>query len=181
MNTEKLATVYLDNQPISLQDARPKVSAILFASGKPNATDVKVLQSRSDTQGKPLRPEEIVDRTSEPNKPIYLTCTPSVKSATATASGGQASSSTLVKTSQSAGMPGESKDSSVATKTSESDEDASTSPSNSFGDGSASKSDEKSDDDAFDEPATGYDVDADEKEDADSDDEDANSKQPADE
>ena len=38
-----------------------------------NATDVKWLQFQPGTQGKPLRPEEVLDRTSTPNVPIYLT------------------------------------------------------------------------------------------------------------
>jgi hypothetical protein len=74
MNTETLAPVYLDNQPVTLKEPKPKVSAILSAGGKPNATEVKWLKSSSDTQGKPLRLEEVVDRTSEPTKAIYLTC-----------------------------------------------------------------------------------------------------------
>lgn len=75
MNTDKLAPVFLDNQPISLKDPRPKVSAVLSASGKPEATEVKWLQFQPNTQGKSLRSEEVLDRTSDPSKPIYLTST----------------------------------------------------------------------------------------------------------
>ncbi|HUR24442.1 MAG TPA: hypothetical protein VM327_00315 [Candidatus Thermoplasmatota archaeon] len=69
-----LAPVYLDDQPITLQDAQPKVSAILSAGGKPETTDVKWLQ-QPNTQGKALRSEEVLDRTTDPSKPIYLTST----------------------------------------------------------------------------------------------------------
>ncbi len=73
MTTDNLAPVYLDNKPVSLQDPKPKVSAILSAGGKTGATDVKWLQFQPGTQGKSMRPEEVLDRTSEPSKPIYLT------------------------------------------------------------------------------------------------------------
>ena len=73
--TPSLAPVYLDNKPISLKDPKPKVSAILSASGKPETTDVKWLQFQPNTQGKPLRNEEVLDRTTDPSKPIYLTST----------------------------------------------------------------------------------------------------------
>lgn len=66
-----LAPVFLDDQPVTLQDARPKVSAILAAVGKPDATQVKWLKSSSDTTGKTLRAEEVVDRTAQ-TQPIYL-------------------------------------------------------------------------------------------------------------
>ncbi|MEA3136397.1 MAG: hypothetical protein QOC71_678 [Thermoplasmata archaeon] len=84
MNTEKLAPVFLDNKPVSLNDPKPKVSAILTAGGRPEATDVKWLQFQPNTQGKPLRSEEVLDRTSDPSKPIYLT---SAKLAGGSASG----------------------------------------------------------------------------------------------
>ncbi len=93
MNTEKLATVYVDNQPLSLADAMPKVSAILFASGKPSSTKVKWLQSRTDTVGKTMQSEEVVDRTSEPSKAIYLTCTPATQNAAPVPASGQAARS----------------------------------------------------------------------------------------
>ena len=76
MTTEKLAPVFLDNQPVSLVEAKPKLSAILVASGKTNITDVKWLQFQPvqpGTQGKSVRAEEILDRTSNPQVPIYLT------------------------------------------------------------------------------------------------------------
>ncbi|MHB1262586.1 MAG: hypothetical protein ACYC2H_12820 [Thermoplasmatota archaeon] len=73
--TDKLAPVFLDNQPISLKDPKPKVSAVLSASGKPEATEVKWLQFQPNTQGKALRSEEVLDRTTDPTRPIYLTST----------------------------------------------------------------------------------------------------------
>jgi hypothetical protein len=71
--TDKLAPVFLDNKPVDLQDPMPKLSAILNASGKTSATDVKWLQFQPNSQGKSVRPEEVLDRTSTPNVPIYLT------------------------------------------------------------------------------------------------------------
>lgn len=70
---DNLAPVYLDNKPVSLKDPKPKVSAILSASGRPEATDVKWLQFQPNTPGKTLRGEEVLDRTTDPTKPIYLT------------------------------------------------------------------------------------------------------------
>lgn len=73
MNTDKLAKVYLDNEPVELVDPKPKVTAILLASDKPKDTSIQWLRSRSDPKGKTLLPEEVVDRTTEPTTPIYLT------------------------------------------------------------------------------------------------------------
>jgi hypothetical protein len=73
--TDNLAPVYLDNKPINLKDPKPKVSAVLSAGGKPETTDVKWLQFQPNTQGKSLRSEEVLDRTTDPSKPIYLTST----------------------------------------------------------------------------------------------------------
>jgi len=79
MNNEKIAKVYLDNQPISLLDPRPMVSSILFSCGKPESSTVQLLESRTDVKGKALRPEEVVDRTADPTKPIYLTSSAATK------------------------------------------------------------------------------------------------------
>lgn len=73
MTNDNLAPVFLDNKPIDLQDPKPKLSAIITASGKSNVTNVKWLQFQPASQGKPLRPEEVLDRTSNPTMPIYLT------------------------------------------------------------------------------------------------------------
>ena len=73
MTTDNLAPVFLDNKPVVLQDPKPKLSAIITASGKSNVTNVKWLQFQPASQGKPLRPEEVLDRTSNPTMPIYLT------------------------------------------------------------------------------------------------------------
>lgn len=70
---DNLAPVFLDNKPVSLKDPRPKLSAILSASGRPETTDVKWLQFQPNTPGKSLRSEEVLDRTTDPTKPIYLT------------------------------------------------------------------------------------------------------------
>jgi hypothetical protein len=75
MQPDKLAPVYLDNKPVNLKDPKPRVSAILSASGKPETTAVKRLQVETNPQGRSLRSEEVVDRTTDPSKPIYLTST----------------------------------------------------------------------------------------------------------
>jgi hypothetical protein len=78
MKTPALATVYLDNQRIGLMgDPRPRVSKIVASVGKrPESVQVLRGQSATDLRGKPLLPEDVIDRTSEPTKPIYLTSKP---------------------------------------------------------------------------------------------------------
>ena len=76
MTNDNLAPVFLDNKPVSLKDPKPKLSAILSASGRPETTDVKWLQFQPNTPGKSLRSEEVLDRTTDPSKPIYLTSAP---------------------------------------------------------------------------------------------------------
>lgn len=70
--TDNLAPVFLDNKPVTLKDPKPKLSAILSASGRTDTTDVKWLQFQP-TAGKSVRNEEVLDRTTDPSKPIYLT------------------------------------------------------------------------------------------------------------
>lgn len=73
MTTPNLAPLFLDDQPVPLTDAKPQLHAILDAAGKPEATQVQWLSSPSATKGRMLRAEEVVDRTAQPTKPIYLT------------------------------------------------------------------------------------------------------------
>lgn len=75
-----LSTVYLDNQRIGLMgDPRPPVAKIVAAAGQaPDA--VHVLRSRSpDSAGTPVRLDDVVDRTADPTKAIYLTCRPKAR------------------------------------------------------------------------------------------------------
>src|ERR1051326_5076766 len=75
MKTPTLAPVYLDNEPVSLMgDPRPQVSKVIAATGKhPEKFDVKLLHSETDTEGKTLDLDYVIDRTEEPTKAIYLT------------------------------------------------------------------------------------------------------------
>ncbi len=76
MNPEPLAPIFLDNKPIALKEPKPRVSAILSADGRQAATDVKWMKSQADAHGTTLRPDDTVDRTSDPSKAIYLTSRP---------------------------------------------------------------------------------------------------------
>lgn len=73
-----LADVYLDGKRVHLMgDPSPRVSKILAAGGR-RASGFQVLQGRSasDRGGKPLRPDDLVDRLVAPTTPIYLTSSP---------------------------------------------------------------------------------------------------------
>ncbi len=74
MNTPALSPIFLDNEPVQMRgEPRPRVEAIIAASGKrPARLEVSWLKSKSGGQARPLRFEEIVDRTAHPTKPIYL-------------------------------------------------------------------------------------------------------------
>jgi hypothetical protein len=69
-----LAPVYLDNQPVSLMgDPRPHVAKVVAAMGKhPERFDVRRLDSPTDS-GNVVDLEDVIDRTTEPTKAIYLT------------------------------------------------------------------------------------------------------------
>ncbi|MHB1261111.1 MAG: hypothetical protein ACYC2H_05285 [Thermoplasmatota archaeon] len=79
MKTQALATIYLDNAPIGLMgDPKPRVSKIIAASGKrPENLQVLRALSPTDLRGRPVQFDDIIDRTAEPTKPIYLTSKPS--------------------------------------------------------------------------------------------------------
>lgn len=70
-----LAPVYLDNQPVRLMgDPSPQVAKVIAAMGKhPERFDVRRLDSPLDAPGNVVDLEDILDRTAEPTKPIYLT------------------------------------------------------------------------------------------------------------
>lgn len=77
--TERLSRVYLDNYPVTLMgdEAAPPLSRIVRAGGKrPDYVDVLLLASPSDMEGRPLAPEEVIDRSAEPTRPIYLRTIP---------------------------------------------------------------------------------------------------------
>jgi hypothetical protein len=78
MKTPALATVYLDNANVGLMgDPRPRVSKIVAASGRhPSTVRVIRTQSSSDQKGTPVSMEDIIDRTAEPTRPIYLLSRP---------------------------------------------------------------------------------------------------------
>jgi hypothetical protein len=70
-----LSTVYLDDFPVTLMgdEARPPLSRIVLAGGKrPDRVEVRWLKSPFDPNGQAVGAEEIIDRTVEPTKPIYL-------------------------------------------------------------------------------------------------------------
>jgi hypothetical protein len=76
---EKLSRVYLDDYPITLMgdEAMPPLSRIVRAGGKlPDRVDVLYLTSPGDRKGHLVAPEEIIDRTAEPRRPIYLRTIP---------------------------------------------------------------------------------------------------------
>lgn len=69
---EPLAPIFLDNKPITSKDPKPRIAALLSAEGRSATTGVKWLTSQSDPNGRTMRPEDTLDRTSEPTKAIYL-------------------------------------------------------------------------------------------------------------
>jgi hypothetical protein len=76
MESPPLAPVYLDNQPVSLMgDPRPRVAKVVAASGRPAGSyDVVLLEDEADRSGVLVGLEDVLDRTQEPTRPIYLTC-----------------------------------------------------------------------------------------------------------
>lgn len=76
MTNEPLAPIFLDNKPVTLKDPKPRVSTVLSAGGRAGATEVKRLQTQAGSQGTFLAADAMLDRTSEPTKPIYLSSLP---------------------------------------------------------------------------------------------------------
>lgn len=76
---EPLSRVYLDDYPITLMgdESTPPLSRIIRAGGKwPDRVDVVYLTSPADKRGRRVDAEEIIDRTAEPTRPIYLRTVP---------------------------------------------------------------------------------------------------------
>lgn len=74
-----LSRIYFDDKPVKLMDdeSRPSLDSIVRAGGlSPGRVDVVVLAARRDPSGHVLRPGEVIDRTVEPAKPIYLRSVP---------------------------------------------------------------------------------------------------------
>lgn len=69
-----LAPVFLDDTRVQLQgDPKPQVSKIVVAGGlQPDAVQVVRLRSQSDTEGRPLSLEDVIDRTAQSAAPVYL-------------------------------------------------------------------------------------------------------------
>lgn len=86
MKTPALATVYLDNASVGLMgDPHPLVSKIVVAGGKhPGSVQVLRTQSATDQKGKPVRMDDVIDRTAEPTRPIYLRSRPNATAVDAT-------------------------------------------------------------------------------------------------
>lgn len=81
---EQLSKVYFDDKPVVLMgdESRPRLSRIVRAGGKrPDHVDVLVLNSPADMIGQRVAPNEIIDRTAEPTKPIYLRSVPKARDA----------------------------------------------------------------------------------------------------
>ena len=80
MRTPALATIYLDNEAVGLMgDPMPRVSKIVAAGGKrPDSVQVLRGQSATDARSKPVQLDDVIDRTAEPTRPIYLTSRPKV-------------------------------------------------------------------------------------------------------
>jgi hypothetical protein len=76
---DEFSPIYFDGQPIKLlgDEARPPLSRIVRAGGQvPGRVDVQVLASLKDVSGHVLPPGEVIDRTVQPSKPIYLRSVP---------------------------------------------------------------------------------------------------------
>ncbi|MES2154146.1 MAG: hypothetical protein V4510_03335 [bacterium] len=71
-----LAPVYVNDARITLQgDPKPNVWKIIEVLGKqPNDCEVVRLQGQMDVQGKTLSPNDVIDRTSGADSPVYLKC-----------------------------------------------------------------------------------------------------------
>lgn len=81
MRKEPLSRVYLDDYPITLMgdESTPPLSRIIRAGGKrPDKVDVVYLTSPADEKGYPVGAEDIIDRTAEPARPIYLRTVPRI-------------------------------------------------------------------------------------------------------
>lgn len=76
---DELSPVYLDGNAVDLlgDEARPRLSRIVQSVGKrPDRFDVRWLASPFDAKGLTLGRDEVIDRTLEPTKAIYLRSEP---------------------------------------------------------------------------------------------------------
>ncbi|MHB8633975.1 MAG: hypothetical protein ACYDBQ_08435 [Thermoplasmatota archaeon] len=83
---QNLAPVFLNDSRVTLQgDPRPKVSKIIQAGGmQANATiEIKRLKSQDDTIGTTVRLDDVIDRTTSTEAPVYLKCIDSQNPASA--------------------------------------------------------------------------------------------------
>lgn len=89
MKTPALATIYLDDERVGLMgDPMPRVSKIVAAVGKrPDSVHVLRVQSAHDLRGQPVRLDDVIDRTAEPTRPIYLTSKPKAPGASVARAG----------------------------------------------------------------------------------------------
>ena len=78
--TPALATIFLDNAAVGpMEDPRPRVAKIVAATGqRPETVLVWRMTSSDDLKRRPVRMEDVIDRTEQPTTPIYLTSTPNV-------------------------------------------------------------------------------------------------------
>lgn len=76
MESQPLAPVYLDNEPVRLSgEPRPRVAQVVAASGRAvGSVDVVLLASGDDEGGVLVDLNDVLDRTQEPTKAIHLTC-----------------------------------------------------------------------------------------------------------
>ncbi|MFO1534783.1 MAG: hypothetical protein ABR586_03890 [Thermoplasmatota archaeon] len=70
MDDRPLSPVYLDNEPVDLDDSKPAVAQIVAAQGKRRNVRVVRLNSRFDMEGSPLGPDDVIDRAEV--TPVYL-------------------------------------------------------------------------------------------------------------
>jgi hypothetical protein len=70
MDDRPLSPIYLDNEPVELDDSKPLVAKIVAAGGKRRGVRVVRLNSRLDMEGSPLGMDDVIDRTEV--TPVYL-------------------------------------------------------------------------------------------------------------
>ncbi len=74
VQSSALSPVFLDNRPVYLIDEpRPQVLTILRATGaRPSELEISRVRSPAEKGGTHLHLEDVLDRTEDPVKPIYL-------------------------------------------------------------------------------------------------------------
>ncbi|MFA5945005.1 MAG: hypothetical protein WC876_11140 [Candidatus Thermoplasmatota archaeon] len=69
-----LAPIFVNNERVTLQgEPRPAVAKIVAASGK-SAEKVQVvrLKRQTDSNGRPMQLDDVIDRTQQADSPVYL-------------------------------------------------------------------------------------------------------------